>query len=208
MFFLTAGNLKAQIRLGAGVGFNSFNIQLIEEIEGHKGGFLSGDNFALWGNQIGIAGEKALNDKWATHLAVVYSWQNTINVNKWLETNLDYIKVQPMVKFSGFTPEWMQRIYVKGGIYYGYAVRGVMLDYTGENVDEIRLRLGSDNCIKKTSDLGLATEVGVQINRVQVGVLSQAGFLNTSNVKGVQETYLGWGVHLTYLFFQFKKRNE
>ena len=77
---LAAVNSNAQTRLGAGIGFNSFNIQLMEEVEGHKYPFLSGDNFALWGNQIGIAGEKAFNEKWATHLAIVYSWQNTINV--------------------------------------------------------------------------------------------------------------------------------
>ena len=88
---LTAVSSNAQTYLGAGFGFNSFNIQLIEKVEGHKDPFLSGDNFALWGNQIGIAGEKVFNDKWGVHLAMVYSLQNSINVNKKLETNMDYI---------------------------------------------------------------------------------------------------------------------
>jgi len=193
---LSTVSSNAQTSFGAGFGFNSFYIQSVDEEK-----FVSAEYISRWGNQFSIMGEKAFNDVWATHVAILYSWQFTLNYITRLETCMDYVKIQPMVKYSGFSPDWMKRMSVKGGIYYGYATRGSIRDYTGVDDEDIKLKPGKDNCIKKASDFGLAAEVGFQIKRVQVGVFAQAGFLNTSNVKGLTETNLGWGVHATYLFF-------
>ena len=196
---LSAASSNAQINVGAGFGINSYRIQTVDSAR-----IVSSDYIGRPGNQFGIMGEKVFNDAWAAHLAIVYSMQFSLNYMTRLETRMEYIKVQPMVKYSGFSPDWMKRMYVKGGIYYGYATRGLIRDYAGVDDEEIKLKPGKDNCIKKASDLGLAAEVGFQIKRVQVGVFGQAGFLDTSNVKGLTETNLGWGVHFTYLFFKRK----
>ena len=200
LFVLTTANSNAQTSFGVGAGFNWFTISSID-----KDNFYSGDYIPRLGNQFVIVGEKALNNKWAAHLGFSYSMQYTQNYITRVETCMHYIKVQPMVKYSGFSPDWMQRLYVTCGIYYGYATTGFLREYadTGD-FEEIKLSPGKDNCIKKASDLGFASEFGFQINKVRIGIFGQASFLNQSNVKNFKEHNFGLGVNMTYMFFNRK----
>ena len=202
---LAVTNSNAQISLGA--GFNWFNIVGTDE-----DGFWQ-DNIPRMGNQFVVVGEKAFNDAWAAHIGITYSMQYSLDFFDRLETGMEYLKIQPMVKFSGFPPDWMKRMYAKAGLYYGYATTGFIREYvektdTGVDFEERRLSPGKDNCIKKASDLGFATELGVQINKIRIGIFGQAGFINTSNVKNQQLKNWGLGFNVTYMFLNSKKNRD
>ena len=183
-FVFTTSYGYAQTNLGIRAGHNFFGV--IKKVEGNRVKFSeSNELMTLW--QIGIAGEKAFNDRYAGHLDVMYFQQG------WKDISLNYLKISPMFKLNSVP---LKKMYVKTGVYFGYALGG---SEGSEN-----LTFGKEGS-RKAFDFGLGADIGFQFSKVQFGLSGQYGLVNISNAEKVSEHHIGIALNVTFFFLNFPK---
>ena len=116
-----------------------------------------------------------------------HGWKNEKDPENTI--NLNYIQISPMLKIGFF--DWSD-IYAQTGLYLGCAV-------SGKN-DGQKIQFGREYDRMRAFDFGGIFELGLQYEKIQIGLGYQFGFANLSNVKKTYERNTSLMMNATYLF--------
>ena len=199
---LTANYTQAQITFGVHTGLNLSTMS--SKLEGKKSEV--SDHIKYKSSfQIGVIGEKTINEKFAGQLCVLFNTQgwefNIKEQDHKSATNLNYIqiRVNPMYKFD------IDKLvlFFQVAPYIGYALSGkskieTIIDGITDKYDR-KIEFGNEFGKMKIWDFGIGLGTGVQFDNIQIGLCYNRGFANLSNTEKVSEKINGFALTISYM---------